>query len=155
MTCPQFKKQRIMKECGYPSPTKPRHLYFPFFLMGGCGVEECVISWNGERESLKKPKKMDYNWFKIVGQKISANPYFDWDWNSFKNNILLPNREHIKSVNDFDDARVDLLLRDGYVFLDNWDKEHSDDYTEEELEQMGAFPNLKNLFDMSVNKWEY
>ena len=104
-------------ECG----AKNDKLYFPFFLMGACGDDRAVISWNGEREILVPPKEMNYNWFKLLSIKLKNNPMFDWDWCSFSKNILEPNREHLKVTLNIDDEKVDRLLTDGYVFLNNFD----------------------------------
>ena len=134
-------------KCGASEGNKK--LYFPFFLMGCCGDDRGVISWNGERERLTAPKKMDYKWFEKIAKKLKENPYFDWDWCSFSENILKPNREHIKSALDINDEKVDRLLRDGYVFIN-----HFDDYADEETpEDVDHYPNFKNF--MKYDDLEY
>ena len=111
--------------------------------MGACGVEEAVISWNGEREVLIAPKKMDYKWFALIADKLKENWQWDFDWESFRKNILEPNREHLKSVLNINDEIVDRLLCDGGVFLnhfeDNWDDDEIDDM------KGYNYPNFKNL----------
>jgi len=137
-----------MSECGF----QDKEIYFPFFLMGAIGHDEAVISWNGEREILKAPRKMNYKWFQKIAQKIKDNPYFDYDWSSFSNNILAPNKEHIKSELKISDEKVDILLVDGCVFLNKFFDSWVDD-GEDEIECMKAvergelahYPNFKNF----------
>ena len=126
-------------------------IYFPFFLMGGCGDKDAVISWDGKREIIKAPKKMDYNWFKSISIKLKSNPFFDYDWWSFSNNILKPNREHLKTALNIDDDKVDILLCDGGVFLNNFDKNWDDDDEDiAEMEEEGLYyPNFKNFLEKS------
>jgi hypothetical protein len=127
-------------ECGASENYKK--LYFPFFLMGTCGDDRGVACWSSGREFSNAPKKMDYKWFKSVAKKINENPQFDWDWYSFCENILKPNREHIKTELGIDDTKMDRFLRDGYVFLNNFDKTGED-----EGEGVGLFPNFKNFLE--------
>jgi len=135
-------------ECGASNNSKT--LYFPFFLMGTCGDDEGVISWDGRRERIVAPKKMNYAWFELLSRKLKANPMFDWDWASFSKNILEPNREHIKGELSISDEKVDMLLEDGYVFLNNFNgsfKEDGDEDYEDCVEgvDMGYYPNFKNF----------
>ena len=133
-----------------------KQIYFPFFLMGCCGDEKGVISWNGEREILSVPKKMDYKWFKKVADKLKgANRFYDWDWESFSKNILRPNKEHLKMVLKLNDDDVETFLRDGYVFINHFEDTPEDDgdYTTEEWEEarlkgeVGYFCNFKNFLE--------
>jgi hypothetical protein len=149
-----------MGKCGLKNHNK-KQIYFPFFMMGCCGDARGVISWNGEREILQVPKKMDYKWFKILAEKLRENPYFDWDWESFSKNILAPNREHLKIVLKLDDEAVDMLLEDGYVFINNFDGKPEDDGEDStEWEKMrlkgenGYYPNFKNFLE-HPNELEY
>lgn len=137
-----------MGECGF----KNKKIYFPFFLMGGIGDDEAVISWNGEREFIKAPRKMNYEWFKLIAQKLKDNPHFDYDWWSFSKNILEPNKEHIKTELKLTDEKVDILLADGGVFLNNFFNSWADDGEDEneckkaiENGEMGHYPNFLNF----------
>jgi hypothetical protein len=137
-------------ECGADEDKKT--LYFPFYLMGGCGHDDAVISWNGVRERLVAPKKMNYKWFELIATKLKQNPVYDWDWYSFSKNILTPNREHIKTELGINDEKVDRLLKDGYVFLNNFHGsfETDDDYKmngEVEGVDIGYYPNFKNFLE--------
>lgn len=139
---------RRMGECG-ASNTNNKTLYFPFFLMGGCGMDEAVYSWNGDRERINAPKKMDYKWFESLSKKLKDNEYLDYDWESFSNNILKPNREHIKKELNISDEKVDRLLRDGYVFLNHFNGSFQEDG--EDMERytqgvdIGYYPNFDNF----------
>ena len=137
-----------MGECGANTSNK-KTLYFPFFIMGACGHDDCVISWNGVRERVIAPKKMNYAWFELLARKLKENPMFDWDWCSFSTNILEPNREHIKTELGISDDKVDLLLRDGYVFLNHFNgsfaEEGEDTENFVEGEDIGYYPNFANF----------
>ena len=139
-----FIKSTRIGECGATGDKK--RIYFPFFLMGGCGEDSLVYSWNGERERLVVPKKMDYKWFSIIYEKLRQNPMLDWDWFSFSKNILRPNREHLKQSLGINDEKVDLFLEDGYVFINNFNGSFEEDgYDYEEGDGIGYYPNFKNF----------
>jgi hypothetical protein len=137
-------------ECGANAGDK-KTIYFPFFLMGACGDDQAVISWNGARERVIAPKKMNYAWFAILARKLKENPMFDWDWCSFSKNILKPNREHIKTELKINDEKMDRLLSDGYVFLNNfngsWEEEGEDIEDMVEGVDIGYYPNFKNFME--------
>lgn len=134
-------------ECG--ANEKGKTLYFPFFLMGTCGDDEGVISWNGVRERLVAPKKMNAKWFNLLANKLKQNPMFDFDWISFSKNILEPNREHIKTELGINDEKVDRLLEDGYVFINSFNgsfaEEGEDIGDSVEGVDMGYYPNFANF----------
>ena len=148
-----FNKTTRMGECGLQEETNK--LYIPFFLMGACGVDDAVISWDGDREVMPLPKKLNLLWFKKLADKLDKYPFWDWDWVSFKNNILKPNREHLKQVLNINDDKVDTLLCDGFVFINNFSKDWTDEgYDEEDLVdlekqlkngEIGHFPNFTNF----------
>ena len=149
-----YKKTNRLGECGL----QKNKLYFPFFLMGTCGDDRGVISWDGKRELLTAPKKMNLLWFKKVADKLKENPFFDWDWESFKNNILMPNEEHIKEVLKINDDKMERLLTDGYVFINNFHNDWDEDEMEESKElikkgEMGHYPNFANF--LKYDKLEY
>lgn len=141
-------------ECGARGKDK-KTLYFPFFLMGACGDDECVISWNGVRERLVAPKKMNAKWFEMIAHKLKQNPMLDFDWFSFSKNILEPNQEHIKTELGISDEKVDRLLQDGGVFLNNFyvksfaeeEGEMEDEDMEDGVEgvDFGYYPNFANF----------
>jgi len=145
-----------MGECGF----KNKEIYFPLFLIGGIGEDQAVISWNGEREIIKAPRKMNYKWFEKIAQKIKDNPNWDYDWFAFSNNILKPNKEHIKTELNLTDEKVEILLADGGVFLNNFFRSWADD-GEDENEvlkainngDIGHYPNFMNF--MKYDNLEY
>jgi len=128
---------------------KAKKIYFPFFLMGAPGRKDAVISWNEKRDLFHIPKKMNYKWFKLIAKRLKENPFFDYDWESFSKNILRPNKEHLKKVLKIDEDRVNLLLSDGFVFLNNFDKNWDDDGEDiKEMEAQGYnYPNFKNFLN--------
>ena len=137
-----------MGECGF----KNKEIYFPFFLMGAIGNDEAVISCNGEREIIKAPRKMNYKWFETIAQKLRDNPQFDYDWCCFSKNILKPNKEHLKNELNLTDEKVDILLADGGVFLNNFFKSWADDGEDENecIEainngEIGHYPSFNNF----------
>ena len=144
-----YRPSTRLGECGAMPNSKK--LYFPMFLMGACGVDDAVISWNGDRELLKAPKKMDYKWFKELSKKLKKNAMLDWDWDSFSKNILEPNREHLKVALNINDEKVDRLLMDGYVFINNfedtWEKECDEDDLKYVKEKGLNYPNFKNFLE--------
>ena len=62
-----------MTKCGLQTK---KNTYFPFFLMGTLGDERGVISWSGDREILRVPKKLDYKWFKSLADKLKKKFLF-------------------------------------------------------------------------------
>lgn len=150
-----YLKSNRMGECGATNNTKT--LYFPFFLMGCCGDDECVISWNGIRERIIAPKKMDYNWFKLLAMKLESNPEYDWDWESFKKNILMPNKEHIKIALNINDDKIDVFMNDAFVFINNFSRKWEDDGEDtNEMESQGYYyPNFKNFIEKPIGMLEY
>jgi hypothetical protein len=121
--------------------------------MGACGIDDAVISLNGKREVLNIYKSMNYRWFRQVANKLDENPYFDWDWGSFKRNVLQPNREHIKTALKINDKKMDRLLEDGYVFLNNFNK-NWDEHEDDEIKKL-KYPNFNNFLKYELNELEY
>lgn len=140
-------------QCGAKQEWKGfKKLYFPLFLMGACGEDDAVISWNGEREILVAPKKMDYKWFKLLAMKLEKNPMFDWDWDSFSRNILEPNRDHLREVLNLTEEKLERFLSDGFVFINSFEKDWKDEAEDEEelkdlMENGGKYPNFRNFLE--------
>ena len=107
-----------MGSCGRMSKA---YFHFPMFLMGACGDENAVIAYGRANPKMKRPKKMDKEWFGKVALHIKKHPFYDWDWSSFRKNILLPNKEHIRIACEIKDEEIlERLMEDGYVFLNNY-----------------------------------
>jgi len=165
---PRTKKQTIPKltflegenngKCGsFKKQTKKNEFIFPFFLMGCCGQPQGVLM----REKIKCDK-LDYDFFKQIAEMLKEKPMFDWDWDSFSKNIIRPNKEHLKIVLNIDDEAAVRFIQDGYVFINNFDKQPADDGhgTNEEWEEMrlkgdvGYFCNFQNFLE-HPNELEY
>ena len=162
---PRTKKQTIPKltflegkdngkNGSFKKQTKKNEFIFPFFLMGCCGQEEGLL----ERVKMECDR-LDYDFFKRLADMLKVKPMFDWDWDSFTKNILAPNKEHLKIVLNIDDEAADRFLQDGYVFINNFDKQPADDGdgTNEEWEEMrlkgevGYWCNFKNFLEHPDN----
>ena len=132
-----FKEPSHKGECGITDDK----LYFPLFRMGCCGDERGVYT----SLTFNIPKKMDYKWFKSIADMIKRVPFWDWDWSSFEQNILEPNRYHLKKTLKIDDAKVDRLLRDGFVFMNHF----------EEYPEYDKYPNFKNFLEKPLGSLDY
>jgi hypothetical protein len=115
----QFKAPAHRGECG----AKSAKITIPFFLMGCCGDKDAV------RHILviNTPQKINKNFFGTIAKNIKAFPFLDWDWYSFKKNILAPNREHIQIEMGLDDFFIRRVMEDGYVVINNWDPHSEED----------------------------
>jgi hypothetical protein len=144
-------------KCGsFKNQTKKNEFMFPLFHMGCCGQADAVIC-----RLKKKCDKLDYEFFKEIAEMLKQTWYLDYDWYSFSKNILEPNREHLKMALKISDEAVDEFLLAGGVFLNNFDKQPSDEgEDDEEWEKMrlegkvGYFPNFKNFLE-HPNELEY
>ena len=121
-----FGEPKHRGECGVHSNTTPKLLVFPWFRMGCCGDKDAVV----QVQMLTAPTQINKEFFAIIASHLKKTPFFDWDWGSFRRNILLPNREHITEI--FGEFFARRIIEDLYVVLNNWDK-HSE---EEELQSI-------------------
>ena len=113
----QFNAPKHRGECGVSNGK----LMFPFFLMGCCGDEAGLV----KIQTLNVPTQINKEFFAKIATLLKIMPCFDWDWSSFRRNILAPNKEHITEI--FGEFYAKRILGDLYVVLNNWDK-----HTEEE-----------------------
>ena len=109
-----YKVSERLGECGAVEHSK--RLCFPLFFMGCCGSDNFVV----KQIIVPAPKQMDYEWFKKIATIIKNNEMLDWDWRSFRNNILSPNENHIKQVLNLDEDKWDTFEFSGYVFINNF-----------------------------------
>lgn len=116
----KFNAPKHSGECGV---IKGR-LLFPFFRMGCCGVESMVV----KTHTLSAPKQINKDFFKKIAKLLEMTPYFDWDWSSFRRNIITPNKEHITEI--FGEFFANRIERDLYVVLNNWDNITKEDEKE-------------------------
>ena len=106
--------------------------------MGGCGDKRLHTT-----SVLSVVKQLDQKFWADMARKLNQFPQFDWDWESMRKNIILPNEAHIRyHCNITDDAIWKRFCEDGYVFLNNW---FELDKTSEDGELIKA-PNGSRVF---------
>jgi hypothetical protein len=105
-------------ECGVVG----NKLHFPFFMMGCCGDARAVV----KVQELTAPEKINKEFFQKIATLLKLIPFLDWDWSSFRKNILTPNREHIKQEMGLDEFFANRVMNDLVVVLNRWDK-HSEE----------------------------
>ena len=110
----------------------------PFFSPGGCGeqsLKQGMLTINTD--------KLDIPFWTKVAKALRRFPFLDWDWESMRKNVILPNEAHIRyHCNITDDAIWKRFCEDGYVFLNNW---FELDETSEDGELIKA-PNGSRVF---------
>lgn len=119
-TAVQFKAPTHRGECG----VKSGKIIIPFFLMGCCGDEDSVV----RSVQIKVPEQINKAFFRKIAKLLEMNSHFDWDWSSFRRNILAPNKAHIQEV--FGEFFAKRILEDLFVVLNNWDKVSPEDEME-------------------------
>ena len=155
---PKFLPSTRLGESGL----RDNKLYVPFFLWGS-NLENVLPNFEFN-SFISKPRKMNFAFFtrlaKHINTKFRATGglRMDWDWDSVKKNIIMPNIEHIKEVNNLNDKHIEMIKDDLYVALnnwtDNWDKDSIADI--DEMEAKGLyFPNGKNFFNNDLEELEY
>ena len=108
----QFKAPAHRGECG----AKASKITIPFFLMGCCGDEDSVV----RSVQIKLPEQINKAFFRKIAKLLEMNPHFDWDWSSFRRNILAPNKAHIQEI--FGEFFAKRIMEDLFVVLNNWEK---------------------------------
>ena len=125
-TAVQFKAPKHRGECG----VKSEKIIIPFFLMGCCGDEDSVV----RTTQIKVPEQINKAFFRKIAKLLEMTPHFDWDWSSFRRNILAPNKAHIQEI--FGEFFAKRILEDLFVVLNNWDKISPED--EKEAQEAGV-----------------
>jgi hypothetical protein len=157
-----FQPSTRMGECGLRTGLFSRKksgskdsIYFPRFLMGACGYDEAVVAYSIVNPYLPIPKIMNKEWFAEVSRSLNEGKakYYDWDWHSFQQNIILPNREHIKMAMGIEDNIVDRICEDLPVVLNNWELDENDEEVKEMTEE-GLTPLSHKTF-FTHNDVEY
>jgi hypothetical protein len=146
-------------KCGLRKCGRKDKFYFPLFLMGTCGDEQGVINWSAYKSHWDMPKKMDRAWFGELAKHLKQYGGYDWDWWSFRKNVLEPNREHIRIACEIkSDEILDRVIDDGLVLLGCYNKWETDDQWREEVDlekdesfgkegdKVGFPPNAKYFF---------
>ena len=84
--------------------------------MGCCGDQDAVV----KTTQLTVPEQLDKAFFRKIAKLLEMTPHFDWDWSSFRRNILAPNKAHIQEI--FGEFFAKRIMEDLFVVLNNWDK---------------------------------
>lgn len=84
--------------------------------MGHAGHESGVVSV----AHLTVPPAIDMSFFEKVAEVVSVFPFYDWDTGSFLKNIVIPNLKQIQSAMELDDDKMDILIQDFHVLINNW-----------------------------------
>ena len=117
---PKFLPSTRLGESGL----RDNKLYVPFFLWGS-NLENVLPNFEFN-SFISKPRKMNFAFFtrlaKHINTKFRATGglRMDWDWDSVKKNIIMPNIEHIKEVNNLNDKHIEMIKDDLFVALNNW-----------------------------------
>jgi hypothetical protein len=119
-TALQFKTPKHRGECG----VKSEKIVIPFFMMGCCGDEDSVV----RSVQIKLPEQINKAFFRKIAKLLEMNSHFDWDWSSFRRNILAPNKAHIQEV--FGEFFAKRIMEDLFVVLNNWDNVSPEDEME-------------------------
>ena len=110
---------RNSAECGFDSKNC---FTLPFFRMGCPGEEEGLIG-TVTSDPVTELNMVFFDW---VANMIKFHGFYDWDWESFKKNILKPNKHHIMKACKIKNNKLwDRFYTDGCVFLNHW---FDDDY---------------------------
>ena len=133
----KFNAPKHRGECGVVG----NKLHFPFFMMGCCGDASAVV----KIQELTIPTKVNKEFFNKIATLLKLIPYFDWDWSSFRRNILAPNREHIKAEMGLDEYFTQRVMEDLLVALNNWDK-MSEEEEQEFIKETGMKPISHRTF---------
>ncbi len=118
--------------------------------MGCCGEDDWVV----DVAEILVPIVIDRLFFEKVVQLIQyacdCNPEcsveaFDWDWASFHENILLPNRMHIQSVMQLSDAITDQVVYSVHLMLNDWNGDDDEDCDDEDIITFEKFFSVEDL----------
>lgn len=124
----EFKYAEDSGKCGL---TKARNsIQIPFVRMGCCGDARMVVT----TEFIAVPTAINKRWLGQVADIIKKYPVFDWDWASFRRNVISPNIDAIAAemgLNEFFKNRVFNSL---YVVFNNWDGQVGEEEEKEAIE---------------------
>jgi hypothetical protein len=146
---------RIWKKCPDPvfktandwedtacSPIGYKKLSLPFFLMGAPGIPSArtSISW------LQRPKAINEAFLLRVADKLEQNPCRDWDWEGFRDNLILPNFDHIQIYHKITNPKImSRWTEDLYVFLNSAKEKDVVEKKRGKPNKIHLVPSLKNL----------
>jgi hypothetical protein len=70
---------------------------------------------------------------------------FDWDWASFHENILLPNRMHIQSVMQLSDTITDRVVYLIHFLLNDWNGNDDEENDDKDIISFEKFFSVEDL----------
>ena len=137
-----FNKSTRRGECGLNA--EGTFILFPLFLRG-------ILDESGTRDrdvievvQFAKPTIMDKRFFKKMSYFVGLtckddhvgsiqHPKWlcDWDWYSFKRNILEPNRTHIQTIMQLSDLLADRVVDSADYIINDWTGEADHDSDDE------------------------
>jgi hypothetical protein len=118
--------------------------------MGCCGEADWVV----DVAEIPVQTVIDRVFFEKVAQLIQyacdCNPEysveaFDWDWASFRENILLPTRMHIQSVMQLSDTITDRVVYSVHLMLNDWNGYNDKDCDDEDIITFEKFFSVEDL----------
>ncbi len=113
-------------ECGLDSTKK--YIMFPLFRMGCCGEDNAVIN----QIRFEIPNVIDKGFLGCIARYIKKYPLLDWDWVSFRNNIIKPNRDHIQLNMELDEFFMKRVINDLNVCLNDYHKYEGEVFDKDE-----------------------
>ncbi len=125
-------------------------LRFPIFCMGCCGEDDWVV----DVAEIPVPIVIDRLFFEKVAQLIQyacdcnheySVEAFNWDWASFHENILLPNRMHIQLVMQLSDTIADQVVYSVHLMLNDWNGDNDNDCDDKDIITFEKFFSVEDL----------
>jgi len=136
-----IREVKTIPEMNYYKPTRKGEcgisnikIYFPMFMMGCCGDERGVVQ---VAEYVLEKEVLDWEVFEGIATYLKKNGFWDWDWASFRKNVIIPNREHIKAALSLTEEGIERFIRDGDVVLNHWfyDKSENEGLTIQQYQE--------------------
>ena len=124
------------------SPFGYKKLALPFFLTGCCGDKNGItsISW------VQRPKAINQAFLLRVADKLDKEPCRDWDWHSFRDNLILPNFDHIQIYHRITDPKVMARwTEDLFVFLNCANEKDIVERKRGKPNKIHLAPSIKNI----------
>ena len=141
MSIPLVKTECLPHECGW---TKNKGYFnFPLFLMGCPGRRGAVMN----RVTIYPVDTLDFDFWDILARNIQTHQKLDFDWESLRKNVILPNEAHIREVCKIpSDKCWQRFVEDGYVFLCCWFNKDTPSEDEDGNPCMFKMPNKERVF---------
>jgi hypothetical protein len=136
-----FRESTRKGECGLSGDGT--HIHFPLFLLGTADETGCLDEDVIEIAKIPVPKVMNKSFFKKMAQLVGfackdPNRSVDgvhwtceWDWYSFRDNVLEPNKDHIQSVMGLSDELTERVVHSSDFIINDWDGQDNPDERDE------------------------